>query len=267
MQSLVKHVASNNRYQTTLNLSRGFEQSNIKSLFNALQSNQYITCLSLESNNLKLSSINALAKFLQNNKTIKTLILNKTDLNRTKISILCVALINNTTLQTLCLNNNNLKSDSAFEISKLLKVNSTITRLALNKNKIGNIGVKYLANNNLTLLDLNNNNISLEGIRYLANMLDNEECRLISLYLIANDIGDEGALLLANALKTNDRLQYLYIKYSNITNNGLNYLIEMLEQNCTLLKVGIRRPEYNGNLLDSIKLQEISKLVKQNHII
>ena len=98
-------------------------------------------------------------------------------------------------------------------------------------------------------LYLDDNNISDEGAKALAEALK-VNTALQGLILDRNNISDEGAEALAEALKVNTALQHLWLENNNISDEGAEALAEALKVNTAL----------QGLYLDE---NEISDAVKQ----
>jgi Leucine-rich repeat (LRR) protein len=91
-----------------------------------------------------------------------------------------------------------LSFSSSSQVGNRLKQASNVTILNLSENKIDQ-GIHHIAPflPELYVLDLSFNQMTAEGISVLVHELDKSNCRLRSLNLRGNQIGDEGALLLA----------------------------------------------------------------------
>ncbi|CAF1203561.1 unnamed protein product [Adineta ricciae] len=151
------------------------------------------------------------------------------------ISILAYRLPNNSTLKSLDLSYNFLRDSGIYLLSEVLLPEHCVylRKLVLNKNGITNDGVKYIAtmlksNHMLTELWLSNNEIGNDGIKQLANVL----------------------------IKYNRTLKLLVLSFNVfITDESADYLVEVLERNQTLVKLGIN----NCNLseIGKAKLRQI----------
>ena len=97
-----------------------------------------------------------------------------------------------------------------------------------------------------TKLVLDNNNIGDSGAVAIAEALKNNTA-LTWLYLGYNTIGDSGAAALAKALKSNTALTRLDLDYNNIGDSGAAALAEELKSNTALTEL---RLDYN-NIGDS----------------
>lgn len=98
-------------------------------------------------------------------------------------------------------------ANERMALSKYLRRSNASTKLHtlnLSRNAFDDGGVNALAdalcvNSNLRSLDLSCNRITARGCQSLATLLTNRNSNLETLYLGENNIGDEGALILANA--------------------------------------------------------------------
>jgi len=107
---------------------------------------------------------------------------------------------------------------------------ANLQKLFLYENKIGDEGATYLVNglrNNTKLqeLELYGNSIGNIGCEAIATLLSNPNCNLQKLSLSQKDIGDQGAITLANGLTNNIKLQKLDLG-DNPINNIDNAVVE-----------------------------------------
>ena len=107
---------------------------------------------------------------------------------------------------------------------------ANLQKLILYENKIGDEGATYLVNglrNNTKLqeLELYGNSIGNIGCEAIATLLSNPNCNLQKLSLSQKDIGDQGAVTLANGLTNNIKLQKLDLG-DNPINNIDNAVVE-----------------------------------------
>jgi hypothetical protein len=84
------------------------------------------------------------------------------------------------------------------------------------------------------------NGIGDEGAIALAKALKTNTT-LVYLYINKNNIGDEGAIALAEALKTNTTLVYLSMEQNNIGAKGAIAIAEALKTNTTLTRLSMDR--------------------------
>eukprot|EP01102_Stenamoeba_stenopodia_P016023 TRINITY_DN5544_c0_g1_i2.p1 TRINITY_DN5544_c0_g1~~TRINITY_DN5544_c0_g1_i2.p1 ORF type:complete len:234 (-),score=59.81 TRINITY_DN5544_c0_g1_i2:136-837(-) len=99
-------------------------------------------------------------------------------------------------------------------------------------------------NTALTSLDVSDNNIDAGGGKVLAEVLKSNSCRLSQLNLYRNKLGDEGATAIAESLRHNRSLQFLFLTTNRIGDNGAIALAQAMEVNKTLRSVNISRNRY-----------------------
>lgn len=105
-------------------------------------------------------------------------------------------------------------------------------------------GVRTLAdsiliNNTLQELFLDGNQISDMGVHYLSLILN--DSALVSLSLSENSITDEGAKDLAEVLKTNKKVRYLWLYLNRIGDQGVQIFANVLTHyNTTLERLDLR---------------------------
>jgi hypothetical protein len=110
-------------------------------------------------------------------------------------------------------------------LATLIHATTDIRTLNLTGSNIDDEGVKALvgalADSRLSVLSLSDTpNISTRGWRSLTALLENPASNLERLELRGNNIGDEGALIFANALTRNRKLKTLNLHSNEITSEG-----------------------------------------------
>jgi len=89
--------------------------------------------------------------------------------------------------------------------------------------------VGALANSSLISLDLSDNRaITSRGCQSVAALLENPNSNLERLYLANNNIGNEGALIFANAMASNRQLKSLDLYHNAITAEGWSVFSKVL---------------------------------------
>ena len=137
-------------------------------------------------------------------------------------------------LEQLQLPSMNIGRNGCAAIAFLLSHAATkLHTLDLRNNSINNEGVDALVgaltNSNLHILDLAwNQTITARGYRRIAILLENRNCSLVQLRLFCNSIGDEGALIFANALASNCKLKTLDLDSNGITAEGYSSFSKVL---------------------------------------
>ena len=254
----------------------------LKLICEALMKNLVVDTILLKSCILE---VNYLQKMLSNNSTVRTLRLVDSYITNEELDILAKALCKNSTLETLDLFKNDLgfhdESPLKFTgMSEMLATNDKLKELSLDHNPLGSGGVTWIAqalksNKGVKHLRLRSTLCDDEGAAQLANMLGvNKTLEFLYLCsdyddetLLENNIGDEGAIKLADVLKEhNSSLKVLHLCHNtNITDKGLGKLTETVQKNKaltlyidgheqimtvdeeTMLRI---KPRCSGNILD-----------------
>ena len=148
-------------------------------------------------------------------------------------------------------------------IGNFLKMHNQILMIDLSKNKIGCLGCKEISeflvflftsvsdgNCKLSSLYLLGDNVTDEGVEYLAKALKHSNCKLNSLNLAQNYVTNKGAEYLAEFLKhSNCKLNSLNLAQNNVTDEGAKCLTEALKHsNCKLnsLDLGVNNVTDEG---------------------
>ena len=128
-------------------------------------------------------------------------------------------------LEKLALPNMNIGRNESTNLANVLHGMSELHLLNLFNNDVDDEGVDALvgalANSNLRVLNLSfNPHITSRGCQSLAALLENPNCNLERLLLHSNNIDNEGALLFANAMASNNKLKTLSLFGNGITPEG-----------------------------------------------
>jgi Ran GTPase-activating protein (RanGAP) involved in mRNA processing and transport len=143
---------------------------------------------------------------------------------------------------SLSLYNGDIDVHQAKQIANELALNTSLKFLDLRYNMIGDEGTVALAgaltrNTSLHTLRLCRNEIGLVGIEALAGSLMRTSLKELS--LIGNKVGDRGAVVLANALATNQSLTMLDLGATDIGDVGIAALAQSLVQNDSLRRLSV----------------------------
>ncbi|CAF1089309.1 unnamed protein product [Adineta steineri] len=122
--------------------------------------------------------------------------------------------------------------DMEFIIQEAV-INKQCTMLWFSDNQLTSQSVSILAStlhNNTTLegLSLCHNGINDVNISHLSQILSDSKTKLNRLALTSNEITDEGVQYLAEMLKTNHSLTQLWLGSNQITDRGMQYLADVL---------------------------------------
>lgn len=146
------------------------------------------------------------------------------------------------------LSSNDVDDESLETVFNVLERKSkglAVTELDLTDNRICDKGAALIARAGLVAcsLYLGKNYITSEGVRALAGWLAKEDTELEAIALYRNCIDGDGGVELANALRTNVGLLYLYLHHNDIGNVGAAALGNALQDNKTLTWIDL---ESNG---------------------
>ena len=138
-----------------------------------------------------------------------------------------------------------ISEDHCYVVSKLLEGNNALTVLDLSGNELGPMAGKALANalagnEALTSLDLKCNVLGVEGATAIAKSL-NSNAVLASLDVsgmhnsyTAYNVGEAGAVVLAEALRMNQALTTLVLNYNGIAADGGRRIARAIEDSRSL---------------------------------
>ena len=102
-------------------------------------------------------------------------------------------------------------------------------------------------NNQLQDLDLSNNEeITITGWKAVSTLLELPDTKLETLKIIHNNIGDEEALVFANALVNNSTLDTLDLDYCRITGRGWAPFVKLLCDASSVNKLYLSNPTIEG---------------------
>jgi len=114
----------------------------------------------------------------------------------------------------------------------------------------------------ISLIDLSYNSIGSLGGVEIVKLFDNANCKLRSLNLAGNNIGDKGVEQLGKVLVNNNQLRSLNLKHNNIGDKGVKELVKAFVNNNELRSLNLG----NNNIGDK-GVQELAKgLVNNNEL-
>ncbi|UJR07523.1 hypothetical protein I4U23_011811 [Adineta vaga] len=145
----------------------------------------------------------------------------------------------------LYLRKNQITHQGALIISNILHNNIRLKKLDLSYNNLSDRGIQYLTEGlmfNLTVRELNlgSTGTTKQGVIYLVEMIRvNETLEILCLH--KNNITDDGAKLLINALTQENRTLRILSLHTNksITDKSVYSFIDLLKHNQTLKRVDI----------------------------
>ena len=143
-----------------------------------------------------------------------------------------------------------------------------ISHLGLAFNNFGPLGCfeicKLLksSKSQLSWLDLRGNQLTDEAAKYLADAINNNNCQLRTLNLARNNISHIGAQHLAEAINNNNcQLRTLDLRANNISDIGAQHLAEAINNNNCQLHTLILR----ANNISDIGAQHLAEAINNNN--
>jgi hypothetical protein len=249
-----------NRTNTSLTLSwKNIGDDGAKKIADALKENTSLTSLYLSNNNIGPVGAQYIAEALKHNTSLTQLSLRSNNIGDDGAKAIADALKENTSLTKLDLSWNNIGDDGAKAIADALKENTSLTKLDLSSNCIGDDGAKAIAdalntNTSLTNLHLCDNNIGPTGAQYIAEALKrNKSLTELSLWG-SNNIGDDDAKTLDEAIKNNEYI--CYAQYENQSQEIKELLVERQNKIYQLIS------DYQAGKADLRELKKFSKQIE-----
>lgn len=229
------------------------EGEGVQELAAALTHNSNIKGLWLKRNPIGQQGFRAIAQLLKEHKSLRTLDLVHTLPDLEALTLLVDSLVQNQGIKRLFLGGNSLDVEAVQELQRLLTHHKVLESLYLNVNNLANQGTVALAvgleNSNIQELSIASNGIGLQGFQALFEVLPS--CSQLKYLDIgyststqklgakANQLGDEGAKLLGAYLAKNKTIVEVKLNKNGLSNRGLQYLIDAMEQNQTVQRLTI----------------------------
>ncbi|XP_075905264.1 leucine-rich repeat-containing protein 34 [Nelusetta ayraudi] len=216
-------------------------------LAESLQSNCTLLALRLSGNKIGDDGGTHLATMLQVNGSLKELELASCDLGSQSVIALAVLLKSNQTLRLLDVSRPIIvgrQEGWAVHFSEMLVVNGGLLELHLGTMGLSDTGMERLCdglqhNRSLRYLDLRCNRVTRDGMRHLAEVLK-QNPTLEILDLTANRLENDGAMYLSEAVAwPGCALRELSVCYNNIGTEGLLSLAAAMRVTSTLSHVYI----------------------------
>ena len=191
-----------------------------------------------------LTGLTALTEYLKVDEFLTTIHLGGNSIGDDGAVLLSSAIKENRALTHLSVAGSRINYVGATALSQALNVNTGLRTFSLLNNNIGIEGTRAFSRllvGNRTLTDLDLSDAKLHGIAPLARVLAATALSTFSIAL--NDIGDGGALLIAETLKDNTVLKHIDLEANHIGPEGGVAIAEALRGNAVLKSINL---EYNG---------------------
>jgi hypothetical protein len=164
------------------------------------------------------------------------------------------------------LSDQSLSDEDISIVVKEAIINKQCKTLWLSNNKITSAGTSIIAktlnkNTTVEVLLLNYNQVGDTGVHFLTETLSLNNSCLRELYLTSTGITDNGAEYLAEMLKINTTLRGLFLAENNIGDQGIEFLANTLvNHNKTLEKMDLAA----NKLVTDSSLNSLAKMLTQN---
>jgi len=229
-----------------------------------------ITDLHLDNRPIHEDAAVALSRTLPAHDETESLSLVNSNLDDTTVKPIAEVL-EKLSLKTLNLSKNRISGPGAEELAKGIAANASLTEINLEDNNINDAGVTTLAANIgpkplITLLNLNGNKIGPEGAKALTEHFLAPDRALPQLNLARNQLGDQGAIAIANLLRKNTTVTRVNLAGNNIADQGVKAITDALGDNglVTDLDLSNNNIGIDGALALERLLQKNSTLINVN---
>ncbi|KAJ7106650.1 hypothetical protein C8R44DRAFT_325921 [Mycena epipterygia] len=218
--------------------------THIENLLDALDNNTVVTQVLLGNNVISATGARRLAKFIaEHPDRIETWYLAGNHLRAPGFQLLVDAMVKSPRITNVWFKRNPLTPDSIDNIIRLITQTPNLRTLDLQNTELGDDGVARMivaiTGKDLPLRNLyvNCNGIGKKAAVAIAGYLAHPACKLESLYVASNPIGDAGAFPLAEALKSNGSLLRLNMCSTGLTSTGISALCTALSTHPRILSV------------------------------
>eukprot|EP01022_Parablepharisma_sp_SALTPOND_P026535 TRINITY_DN64345_c0_g1_i1.p1 TRINITY_DN64345_c0_g1~~TRINITY_DN64345_c0_g1_i1.p1 ORF type:complete len:1194 (-),score=140.36 TRINITY_DN64345_c0_g1_i1:1102-4683(-) len=230
--------------------------------------NKSLQALDISGNILKDKGLISLAKGLKGNSTLKTLIMEDSSLGFEGIKQFCNTLSFNNCLQELVISRNVLVDEAAKCLSLGLQLLNSITKFHAKECKLTETGMKHIlmaARHKELLADfcITEATFSPKLSRNLGDVLALNK-NLLRLHLDHCGIGIEGAIELADALKSAPKIETLILIGNGIKDKGVMHIFQALAKNETVKSIDLRTNGLTDLTIQYLELALTTNLKLEN---
>ena len=225
-----------------------------------LKCNETLKELNLSHNKITINGMNSMLEYIENQ--VKALSLQYVDLSKNQASpwgVYC-AIIKRSCVNSLTLCGDEEMKENIKEITKSLQRNTTLQSLtlpdvdkhnlellqkllsfyllqtkvanAINEQMVSNVSYDYCS---LTAINVSNTNIDDDDVIELAKRCNN--AKIEKLNISNNNITDNGVVAICECLKCNETLKELDLSHNQISINGMNNMLEYIENQVKILSL------------------------------
>eukprot|EP00457_Paulinella_chromatophora_P001456 gb/GEZN01001458.1/.p1 GENE.gb/GEZN01001458.1/~~gb/GEZN01001458.1/.p1 ORF type:complete len:802 (+),score=134.47 gb/GEZN01001458.1/:28-2433(+) len=232
---------------------------------------------SLEIRDAKLvgfpAALQTLRRAIMFRPNLRTIFLKNVDIDDKTLETVSEIAHYTTTVTRLELPKNQFTSSGLDILTASLRLNNSITLLDLSYNKLGDAGVKKLADilpecPRIKKLGLGGNEITAQGVRHICNAakksgeVNGMVHSLPSIHLNNNLIGDEGCAVLAELCRWNSTVAELHLEKNGITDKGAAMLADIIQVGS---KTQVTKMFLAENMLSSKGAIALSEALKKSY--
>lgn len=236
----------------SLNLAgNALKADGLRSLANALVDGVPLDMLDLSGNELGDAGVAQLVPVLRNG-PLQRLSLALNNIGVGGVRTLATAIAARTAgdgLAALDLDWNALGADGVQQLGPALRGAHALADISLAGNRLGDDGAQRLADlvlngpgggalSTLLVVDVSHNSIRAAGARHIGALI--RDTPLVSCAADHNELGDDGALLIANSLKTTPALRRLSLRAAGMSSQGSGTICEAVQLNPLLEHIDLR---------------------------
>jgi NLR family CARD domain-containing protein 3 len=205
--------------------------THIGTLMESLEPNLHIRHFLLGNNAISTTGAKKISEFIRKYPDrMETWYLAGCHITRHGLSLLVPRIITSSTITNLWFKRNPFGPDSAPLLADVVLLTRNLRTLDLETTQLGDEGTRQFIDaitgypSALRNLYLNANGIGERACESIGKYLADPNCKLESLFLSTNPIGDAGMLLLGAGLQRNKTLKRFMCASSGLTGKGLSYL-------------------------------------------
>ena len=234
-------IINNNSGLEYLDLCSNDLKSSAVSVCQALKKTCEIKCLLLNGTNMTGEVVEDLAHVIKSNSDLEILDLGSNNLG-SSASVVIQALTKSSMIKSLNLNNNNMTGEVAEDLVNFIKNTPGLEEVHLSDSNLKSSAVVVLQalekSSQLKGLNLNNNHITGQAVNILADVIKNNPC-LEWLYLSDNEFKSSGVGVL-QALKENSKLKTLCLRDNDMTGHVAEDLAYVIKNNPNLKQLDLK---------------------------
>ncbi|CRK20953.1 hypothetical protein BN1723_012221, partial [Verticillium longisporum] len=210
----------------------------IGDLMNSLRANEHVKHFLLGNNIIGPVGAHRIASFINALPSrMDTWYLAGNCIDAPSFKTLVDAMIKSDAITNVWLKRNPLGRSAAHDVYRLITETRNLRTLDLDQTEIGDAGFVEVFTNLAAYKDrllplenlyMNGTGFSEAAARALAQFLASPNCRLTSIYLSSNPIGDDGAAALASAFEVAPQVSRLLLQSTGLTTRGAQIICEAL---------------------------------------